>query len=306
MSPNSIAMGISKKQADIVQVVSRSVELKRAGNVYVGLCPFHLEDSPSFTVYPETQSWYCFGCKRSGGLSDFGGGSMSVPIRMPKPVCPARLFNRDIVDYWHRMLKSRRDYFRGRGFPDSMIDEESWGFSVEHDAYSIPVWSGVPGQSDAVSVKLRARAIDAKTRYFGVEGFNNPTVYNRHVLANKPNEVLIVFGELDAKSVEVMGSNAVSPTAGSSGFREEWVSLFSGIENVLVVPDNTAQEVGHAAKVASYFGSRGKVWRLPDDAKDFNEYLLKHGNLDLFRENNRCVADQLTARWADRWVPSFT
>ena len=58
-----------KDANDIVDVISEDIELKKVGNKYEGLCPFHKEDSPSFKVYPDTQSFYCFGCgagKRSG------------------------------------------------------------------------------------------------------------------------------------------------------------------------------------------------------------------------------------------------
>lgn len=56
---------------DIYDVVSRYVSLKRAGRLYKGLCPFHSERSPSFMVYPETQSFYCFGCGAGGDVIKF-------------------------------------------------------------------------------------------------------------------------------------------------------------------------------------------------------------------------------------------
>lgn len=56
---------------DIYDVVSRSVSLKRAGRLYKGLCPFHSERTPSFTLYPETQSFYCFGCGKGGDVITF-------------------------------------------------------------------------------------------------------------------------------------------------------------------------------------------------------------------------------------------
>ena len=56
---------------DIYDVVSRHVHLQRAGRLYKGLCPFHSERSPSFMVYPETQSYYCFGCGAGGDVIKF-------------------------------------------------------------------------------------------------------------------------------------------------------------------------------------------------------------------------------------------
>ena len=60
-----------KYRCDIESVVSRYVSLKRRGKVLTGLCPFHLEKTPSFTVYPETQSFYCFGCGAGGDVITF-------------------------------------------------------------------------------------------------------------------------------------------------------------------------------------------------------------------------------------------
>ena len=56
---------------DIVEVVSSYIELKKAGRNYLGLCPFHAEKSPSFTVSPEKQLFHCFGCQTGGNLFTF-------------------------------------------------------------------------------------------------------------------------------------------------------------------------------------------------------------------------------------------
>ena len=58
-------------RADIVDTINTYVTLKRAGSNYNGLCPFHSEKSPSFTVFPATRSFYCFGCGAGGDVISF-------------------------------------------------------------------------------------------------------------------------------------------------------------------------------------------------------------------------------------------
>lgn len=60
-----------RQRNDIVDVISGYVNLKRAGSNYNGLCPFHNEKTPSFTVFPATQSYYCFGCSEGGDAISF-------------------------------------------------------------------------------------------------------------------------------------------------------------------------------------------------------------------------------------------
>ncbi len=56
---------------DIESVIGSYIDLKRRGKNLVGLCPFHNEKTPSFTVYPETASYYCFGCGAGGEVINF-------------------------------------------------------------------------------------------------------------------------------------------------------------------------------------------------------------------------------------------
>lgn len=60
-----------KMHCDIESVISSYVQLKRRGRILVGLCPFHSEKTGSFTVYPESQSFYCFGCGAGGDAIGF-------------------------------------------------------------------------------------------------------------------------------------------------------------------------------------------------------------------------------------------
>lgn len=60
-----------RQRCDIESIVSSYVSLKRKGKLLGGLCPFHNEKTPSFYVYPETQSYYCFGCGNGGDVVTF-------------------------------------------------------------------------------------------------------------------------------------------------------------------------------------------------------------------------------------------
>ena len=60
-----------RQRNDIVELIGSYVNLKRAGSNYNGLCPYHSERSPSFTVFPATQSFYCFGCGAGGDAITF-------------------------------------------------------------------------------------------------------------------------------------------------------------------------------------------------------------------------------------------
>ncbi|MFH0998347.1 MAG: DNA primase [Pseudomonadota bacterium] len=60
-----------KHSADILEIISDAVVLKKAGRNYLGLCPFHSEKTPSFTVSPDKQMFYCFGCGEGGNVFTF-------------------------------------------------------------------------------------------------------------------------------------------------------------------------------------------------------------------------------------------
>ena len=68
--PREIVEAI-KDRSDIVDLIGTYVSLKRAGSNYNGLCPFHSEKTPSFTVFPDNQSFFCFGCEAGGDAFTF-------------------------------------------------------------------------------------------------------------------------------------------------------------------------------------------------------------------------------------------
>lgn len=140
-----------RARADLVQVVSGYVPLKKNGHRYWGLCPFHGEKTASFSVDSERQLYYCFGCKASGSVIQFimdmerlefpdAVKFLADQLHMPLPQMEddpdyqrrrsqrERLLaaNKDAARYFHQTLftdagKPMLDYLKGRGLTDSVI-----------------------------------------------------------------------------------------------------------------------------------------------------------------------------------------
>ena len=60
-----------RSRADLVEIVREHVRLRPMGNQFLGLCPFHQENTPSFRVTPQKQTWHCFGCGQGGDVFKF-------------------------------------------------------------------------------------------------------------------------------------------------------------------------------------------------------------------------------------------
>ena len=144
---------------DIVQLISRTVGLKKRGKDYVGLCPFHQEKSPSFHVSIDKQFFYCYGCKKGGNAIDFvierdrvefidalkiladearielpkfGGSKEKTGERLQlldAQTAAMKLFRRLLL--LDSRGKPARDYLRNRGFTDATLDAFHVGFAAD-------------------------------------------------------------------------------------------------------------------------------------------------------------------------------
>ena len=158
-----------KRAADIVELIGRFVQLKKAGRNYVGLCPFHAEKAPSFTVSPERQTFHCFGCKKGGDIFSFWmeyhsatfpeamrdlaeryhvtiSGGFSPSDEREKAAQREALFkiNEKAVVYFQRALthktkgKPARGYFKKRLLSEEIISDFRLGYAPDE-------WDGLIG-----------------------------------------------------------------------------------------------------------------------------------------------------------------
>jgi len=147
-----------KGRTDIAGVVSQYVALKKAGRNLIGLCPFHSERNPSFFIYPEQQSWHCFGCNTGGDVfsfimkkenMDFGEAlrlladraGVAIPSRGARDEEkeerePLYKINEAAARYFHNLLlnspegRKAKSYIQSRGFTDKTAAEFQLGYSA--------------------------------------------------------------------------------------------------------------------------------------------------------------------------------
>lgn len=148
-----------KQRLDIASVISEHVALTKTGRNLRGLCPFHTEKTPSFFVFPERQTWRCFGCGVGGDVISFvmkkeaigfaeaikklaPRAGVSIPEKREKSLPDERLvrmyrINEKAAERYHQLLltspaaAAARDYVSHRGLSEATVEEFQLGFSLD-------------------------------------------------------------------------------------------------------------------------------------------------------------------------------
>ncbi len=153
-----MAVGVAaevKSKLSVLDVVGETVQLKKAGTTYKGLCPFHSEKTPSFIVTPARESWHCFGCAEGGDIFSFvmrrDGLAFPEALRLLAARAGVEIDERtsredarrkhlhDVVEsaisFYHAVLTKSPTgepalaYLRGRGFTDATIEWANLGWA---------------------------------------------------------------------------------------------------------------------------------------------------------------------------------
>ncbi|QLK86056.1 DNA primase [Staphylococcus sp. 17KM0847] len=155
-----------KQNTDILDVVSEYVKLEKRGRNYIGLCPFHDEKTPSFTVSEDKQICHCFGCKKGGNVFQFIQEIEDIPFAKAVKKLGERLnikvetdeseahmhiasddlmmiqMHEELLDYYHYLLKKTVEgekalhYLYDRGFTDEMIDQRKIGYAPDAASFA--------------------------------------------------------------------------------------------------------------------------------------------------------------------------
>lgn len=144
-----------KDETDITELVASYIKLERRGRNYVGLCPFHDEKTPSFSVSPEKQIAHCFGCKKGGNVFQFlmeiesmsfseAAAKLGEPLNIKIDTETSNVAESDMTlirmhdymtDLYHHLLmntnegESALQYLLDRGFSTDLIRAEKIGFA---------------------------------------------------------------------------------------------------------------------------------------------------------------------------------
>ena len=194
-----------KDAADIAEIIGEHVSLKRAGTNLKGLCPFHSEKTPSFTVNPERKTYHCFGCGEGGDVFSFMMNfhrlnfaealkelARKYQIALPeKPLNPQELekaqkrealqaANEKAAELFHQLLLSdpgaqkAREYLAKRGLPKEIIEEFRLGFAPDNWNFLV---NALPKQKIAVEASKEAGLIVARDNGGFYDRFRNRVMF---------------------------------------------------------------------------------------------------------------------------------
>ncbi|MDG1988815.1 MAG: CHC2 zinc finger domain-containing protein, partial [Acidimicrobiales bacterium] len=170
-----------RDESDIIRIITEHTQLKKTGAQWMGLCPFHGEKSPSFSVNAEKGVYYCFGCQVSGDVIDFVREiegldfAGSVEFLAAKTGIPLRYTDQNegrrrnrrkeyaeivqkAVDSYHRRLledpaaRPARDYLRARGYGGEVARRFQIGWAPDD-------WSLLSGELHLSDEDLKATGL---------------------------------------------------------------------------------------------------------------------------------------------------
>jgi DNA primase len=238
-------------RADIVEVVGRRVQLKKAGREFKACCPFHDEKTPSFTVSPGKGFYHCFGCGAHGTaigfLMEFDhmsfveaieslAGSMGVDVPRSESDKPARRYDElfslldTVARHWQACLKDSPtavEYVKNRGIDGSTAKRFGIGYAPDG-------WSNVLdkfGKSPEAIERLLATGLIPETVLFH-KGRELYGLYEARQALRHIDQLVVVEGYMDAVALARHGIDFAVATLGTATTSDHLNRLFRLTENV--------------------------------------------------------------------------
>ncbi len=283
-----------RNEVNIAIVVQGFAQLKRRGKDYVGLCPFHSEDTPSFTVNVEKKFYHCFGCGSHGDVIQFVASSQSIPYKeaalqiakehgieapsysksqSPEFEISEQIFKSlEIANlFFQSNLDSlSKDYLDQRGVKEDFLKTFEIGYSpgqgklVRHlEQNAIPI--SIMEQAGLVSKTLEGRVYEMfrnrimfpiKNSYGQTLGFGGRTIDNANPkYLNSPET--IVFKKSSVLFGEHLAINA--------GYKTNSIILVEGYLDVIAMSSAELKNTVAALGTAVTSNHLAKLWQYVDE-----------------------------------------
>lgn len=297
-----------KEKLNIMDVIQETVNLKRNGQVWKGVCPFHSENTPSFTVYPKNQRFHCFGCQASGTVIDYlmarenikdphqileytseryGMTLSGIDKEAGKKRKAIIQSNRKTVAEHYRAVAQTQQYILDRGISKEIAKKFGLGYDAQKNALIIPFLNTY---GEVVGITER-NLNDTGPKY--INSSENEVFKKSHLLygldkarKNIKERIYIVEGYFDVMAIHEMGESATVAYCGQSltdGQAHLLSKYITKETKIYLVPDNDFTGLEAVQKniltIRSKMNNLIGVIRLPEGCKDANDLLLLKKNI---------------------------
>jgi replicative DNA helicase len=305
-----------KEKIDLMQYVRERVQLKRSGKSWKGLCPFHSEKTPSFTVDPERKTFKCYGCEAGGTIIDYV--MQERGIKNPSEVLEQLARDFDIplhgfdTEAWakrkERIAVNRSEalkyYNDGRDAAQYLIDRgikpetsKAFGLGYRKDDHSLTI-PFLNTYGEVVGISYRYLTPGAEPKYKNAaesETFRkSELLFGLDKARKHMNDALyVVEGYFDVMSLHQMGFPNAVGYCGSTLTDAQAAIIGKYIApktKIYLIPDN--DETGLAAvrknvdQLLIHVRNQIRIIQLPADEKDMNDFLINYNEsaTDRFKE----------------------
>jgi len=301
-----------KARTDIVDLIERDLgpPEKTSGRWSLWRCPFHREDTPSFGATPDTGSYYCFGCGKTGdaiswlqdrydmtfpeAVEHLGGNGVLLPQTVVADRAQRQRIDTErkqaaldvmaakwsVAHRYHAQMTDR-SYWHGQGLTDQSIDRWNLGWTPECPTFRQSPSHTIPITAGGKLLNIRHRLTQPQSRgdKYRPQMAGLPALMFGYDLCKAEPVLMLVEGEVKAMLLTQEGFPAVG-IPGASTFKPHWVSWFADVLEVFVAFDPGAET--QAAKVCEALGNKAKLVTLPVKPDDF--FVRYGGTRRLFTE----------------------
>jgi len=293
-------------------VLDDDLDLKKSGRVYKTICPFHDEKTPSFTYFPDSKTFHCFGCGTGGTVIDYVMAKESIKepyevieFMADKYEIQLEGFDKEAIKRKKETVKKNRSqaavHFRNimkaesflfdRGFTKDIITQFGIGYNVEQHAITIPyidTYGNVVGETYRNLDDDKPKYVNSKES----EVFNKSELLFGLDKARKhiKDKVFISEGYFDAMAIYQMGYKSSVAFCGSYITDGQATLLSKYIQKntkIYLIPDNDKTGLKNVSKNIRSLKNRMKnpisIICFPEGIKDANDVLKLGATLDRFK-----------------------